>query len=164
MNVYLVGFMGCGKSTVGKILAKELRMKFYDSDRLIERAAGKSVARFFSEKGERSFRRLERGVISRLSREKGAVVALGGGALLDPRNRRLAAKGRLVLLSCSREELWRRLKPRLGVRPLLSGGRPAFDELLRRRRGLYEGADIVVSTTRRGPRAAARLIAGRLRG
>jgi shikimate kinase len=91
---------------------------------------------------------------------KGGVVSLGGGALLDPATERLARPR--VTLTCSEAELWRRLKPQLATRPLLKGGRPALRALLLKRRGLYAGAMLRVSTTRRSPEAAAALIARKL--
>lgn len=163
-TIYLTGFMGTGKSAVGRELARLLRRPFVDLDAAIERAAGATVAEVFASRGEKAFRRLEGRALRAAARRRGAVVALGGGALLDRSNRAIIKEGRLVRLTCSRPELVRRLRPRRQSRPLLAGGPldARIGELLRARRGAYAGADATVSTTRRSPRAAARLIARRM--
>jgi shikimate kinase len=164
-TVYLTGFMGTGKSVVGRELASRLRRPFVDLDAAIERLAGKSVAELFEKRGEASFRRLERAALQRTARRKGLVVALGGGALLDKRNLALVEKtGILVKLTCSRRELVRRLRPSRLSRPLLSGG--ALDDrvrsLLQARKGAHGDARIFISTTERSSKAAAALLARRL--
>lgn len=149
-NIYLTGFMGVGKSAAGRLLARRLRRPFTDLDAEIERAAGLSVAELFARRGEKAFRRRERAALVRAARKPGAVVALGGGTLLDARNRALAARtGTVVLLTCSRRELARRLKPTRAARPLLAGGglHARVTALLEARRGAYAGADLTVSTT-----------------
>jgi shikimate kinase len=159
--VFLAGFMGTGKTEVGRALARRLKLPFYDSDAEVERRARMSVAEIFARKGEPYFRRRERAVVAELAVRGACVVSLGGGALLDSRTAVLARPR--VALTCSEPELWRRLKPQLPRRPLLKGGRAALRALLRRRRTLYRGALVTVSTTRRSPAAAAALIARRIR-
>lgn len=163
-TVYLTGFMGTGKSVVGRELARLLRRPFVDLDAAIERAAGDSVAALFARRGEAAFRALEKRALRRAVKRRGAVIALGGGTLLDPRQRALIRDGFLVSLSCSRSELARRLRPQRRSRPLLAGG--ALDEriarLLASRREAYRDAHCRVSTTARSPKAAARLIARRI--
>ena len=154
--VFISGFMGTGKTAVGRALARRLRLRFYDSDAEIERRAKMSVARIFETKGEAHFRRLEKAVVRELSM-KICVVSLGGGALLDAETARLVSSCS-VALTCAEPELWRRLKPEAARRPLLAGGRAALRVLCRKRRGLYDNAVIRVSTTRRSPAAAAALI------
>lgn len=154
--------MGCGKSAVGQALARRLKRKFVDSDASVEARAGKSIAAIFKNSGESVFRRLEAREVSRIDKLSNTVAALGGGALLNPRSRRLAGRGVVVRLTCAEPELWKRLKVQLSRRPLLAAGRPGFKALLRRRKGLYAGADIVVSTTRLGVEQAARTIAARI--
>lgn len=163
-TIYLTGFMGAGKSAVGKELARLLRRPFIDLDLSIENAAGSSVASLFARRGEKAFRELERKALRRAAKRPGVVVALGGGALLDPRNRAVVKKGLLVNLSCSRAELVRRLRPGRSARPLLAGGalETRVGKLLIERRDAYAGADFIVSTTRNSPIAAAMLIARRL--
>lgn len=165
-NIFLTGFMGSGKTVVGRALARRLGRPFADSDQEIERRAGQSVPRLFAEKGEPWFRRLESRVVRDLAKGSRRVIALGGGALLDGRNRRAVARsGLLVRLSCAEPELWRRLRQGLGLRPLLSGKSPRqkLRLLLRRRRRAYARAEIAVSTTQRSPAAAAREILRRLK-
>lgn len=163
-TIYLTGFMGTGKSAVGRELARLLRRPFVDLDAAIERGAGATVAEVFARRGEKAFRRLEGRALRAAARRRGAVVALGGGALLDRSNRAIIKEGWLVCLTCARAELVRRLRPQRASRPLLAGGAlgPRVGQLQRRRRGAYAGADANVSTTRRTPRAAARLIARRM--
>jgi len=163
-TIYLTGFMGTGKSAVGKELARLLRRPFIDLDLSIEREAGSSVASLFARRGEAAFRKLERKALLRAAKRKRVVVALGGGTLLDPRHRAIVKKGWLVSLSCSRAELVRRLGPTRASRPLLAGGALSarVGKLLKERAGAYEGADWSVSTTVNSPQAAASLIARRL--
>lgn len=163
-TIYLTGFMGAGKSAVGRELARLLRRPFVDLDAAVEREAGASVAALFARRGEAAFRRLERKALLRAAKRPGAVVALGGGTLLDPRHRAAVRKGVLVALSCSRAELVRRLRPERDVRPLLAGGSLSarVGKLLAARRAAYSGSDFVVSTTANSAKAAARIIARRL--
>ena len=164
-TVYLTGFMGVGKSAVGKELARLLRRPFVDLDALIEREAGSAVASIFARRGEAAFRKLESKALARAARRKGVIVALGGGTLLDKRNRVLVARtGLLVQLSCSRSELVRRLRPARASRPLLAGGAlgARVGKLLVARRAAYAGAAWSVSTTANSPKAAAMIIARRL--
>lgn len=164
-TIYLTGFMGAGKSAVGRELARLLRRPFVDLDSAIERTAGSSVASLFARRGEAAFRRLERAALLRAARRPGAVVALGGGTLLDPRHRALVKKkGIVVRLSCSRAELVRRLRSARASRPLLAGGSLSarVGKLLAERRDAYAEADWSVSTTANSPQTAARLIARRI--
>jgi shikimate kinase len=163
-TIYLTGFMGAGKSVVGKELGRLLRRPFIDLDLSIERAAGSSVASLFARRGEDAFRKLERKALLRAAKRAGVVVALGGGTLLDPKNRVLVKQGYLVSLSCSRAELVRRLAPKRDSRPLLAGGTLSarVGKLLKERAEAYSGADWSVSTTTNSPEAAASLIAQRI--
>ncbi len=163
-TIYLTGFMGAGKSVVGKELARLLRRPFIDLDLSIERAAGSSVASLFARRGEEAFRELEHKALLRAAKRVGVVVALGGGTLLDPRHRVIVKKGYLVSLSCSRAELVRRLAPLRASRPLLAGGTLSarVGKLLIQRRDAYAGADWSVSTTVNSPLTAAQMIARRI--
>ena len=164
-NIYLTGFMGTGKSAVGRELARRLKRPFVDLDAAIERATGSKVAEVFARRGEAAFRRMERTALAKAAEKSGAVIALGGGALLDPRNRRAVARtGILIRLTCSRRELVRRLRPSRAERPLLAGG--SLDvkvaRLIAARRHAYGAARMTVSTTRLSNAKAAALIARRL--
>src|SRR5258708_3941354 len=103
-NIYLIGPMGSGKSTVGRALARGWEWEFMDTDRWIERTAGKTIRRIFEQSGEPAFRRLEKSAVVRASRGVRRVVAVGGGAVMDPGNRRLMRRtGIVVYLQVSAE-------------------------------------------------------------
>jgi shikimate kinase len=109
-RVILAGFMGTGKTEVGRRLARSLGWTFVDTDTLVEAAAGRSVSAIFAEEGEPAFRAREREAVAHACGLTATVVAVGGGALLDPENRgRLLAAGPVVCLRASPRELVRRL-------------------------------------------------------
>lgn len=150
MNITLVGFMGTGKSSVGRRLAKRLGWQFVDVDTVIESAAGKPVPKIFAEHGEAVFRRLEKRAIRRAIRQDNHVIATGGGAFLNPENRRmLRAVGPVICLSASPNAVLERVRPTLARRPLLSHGSPAarIQELLQQRGPVYAKADATIDTT-----------------
>ena len=122
-GIYLTGFMGSGKTTVGHVLAEHLGWDFVDIDAEVEAAAQMSVAQIFETKGEAEFRRLETEMIRNLTRKvecgMPVVVALGGGAFVQPGNYELVAhKGLSIWLDCPFEVLEGRLKADTGTRPL----------------------------------------------
>lgn len=118
-NIFLIGPMGVGKTTIGKMLAAELGLKFYDSDHEIERRAGADVAWIFDVEGEDGFRTRETSVIDGLTKETGVLIATGGGSVLDPDNRRyLQSRGTVIFLDTSLEIQLRRTE-RDKKRPLL---------------------------------------------
>ncbi len=147
-NIVLCGFMGCGKTTVGKALAQRLNLQFVDSDTVIEQVQGKTVTEIFAQNGEAYFREIERNVIKSLVAKSGLVIATGGGAVLNPENvNALKTNGTVVFLDVSKNEVLKRLKDDT-TRPLLQ--RPdretAVDELLNARRPCYiAAADIAVN-------------------
>ncbi len=111
-NIFLIGFSGSGKSTIGPLLAKELNYKFYDTDSMIEKKSGKTITRIFETDGEHLFRKLESEIIADITNEKkvNKVVALGGGAFISEQNRELFLKSGLVIyLKCSAELILKRL-------------------------------------------------------
>jgi shikimate kinase len=148
-NIFLVGPMGAGKSTVGKQLAKSLGRDFYDSDKEIEKRTGVSIAWIFEMEGEAGFRLRERKVIDELTELKNIVLATGGGAVLAEENRRaLRARGYVVYLSASVEQLLRRTNKDKN-RPLLQTGHPEdkITGLMAERAPLYKDvADIELRT------------------
>ena len=165
-TTYLAGFMGSGKSAVGRALARKLRRPFIDLDAEIEKETGMTVSQLFAARGEKEFRRLERRALALAAGRIGAVIALGGGSLLDPRSRALVARtGTLVRLDCSKAELVRRLAPKRASRPLLAGGDlgARVGKLLAARRAAYGRADLAVSTSRLSISAAAAAVARRLK-
>lgn len=123
-NIILTGFMGIGKSTVGKILAQQLDYRFVDTDQVIESRAGRSVAAIFETLGEATFRQMETDVARELGGQQGLVIATGGGMLLNPVNQQfLEQGGRIFCLTAGEDDIIRRLSsPRARARrPLLQG-------------------------------------------
>jgi shikimate kinase len=153
-NVALIGFMGAGKTSVGRILADRTGLTFRDLDAEIERQAGLSVAEIFERHGEPVFREQERVMLARLCAGANQVIACGGGTLLDVRNRDVVKERCVaVWLRVSQEEILRRVKRRgADARPLLQGVQPerVVPDLLRVREPIYQGADLVVETDGRG--------------
>ena len=118
-NLFLIGMMGSGKTTIGKILAEHLEWNFDDSDHEVEHATGKSIVSIFSEKGEDYFRHLESDQLIKTARKKESVTACGGGIILNKRNRTLMRKsGTVVFLEVPLEILTSRLQ-KVSDRPLL---------------------------------------------
>jgi len=148
-NIFLVGPMGAGKSTVGRQLAKALGRDFVDSDKEIEQRTGVSISWIFEMEGEAGFRVREQKVIEELSSLKDIVLATGGGAVLDEATRRiLRSRGHVVYLTASVEQLFRRTSKDKS-RPLLQGDDPKKQiiTLLEQRDPLYRDvADIVLRT------------------
>ena len=148
-NIFLVGPMGAGKSTVGRQLAKSLGRDFYDSDKEIEKRTGVSISWIFEMEGEAGFRAREQKVIDDLTRLKDIVLATGGGAILSDENRRaLRSRGNVVYLSASAEQLFRRTS-KDKTRPLLQTEDPKekITLLLEERDPLYKNvADIELRT------------------
>jgi len=147
--VVLVGLMGAGKSTVGRRLAAALGTDFMDADDAIEEAAGMSIPEIFERYGEPAFRDLERRVVLRLLREGHGVIALGGGAFVDPEIRRAVREQAVsVWLRADLDTLVERTARRPGRRPLLMRGDPReiLAELMERRHPIYAEADITVDT------------------
>lgn len=119
-RVILTGFMGTGKTEVGRRLARALACPFVDTDDLVQAAAGRTIPEIFAAEGEPRFRSLEREAVERACAVADAVVATGGGTMLDPDNRRrLAAAGPIVCLSATPEDILRRVGD-VASRPLLA--------------------------------------------
>jgi shikimate kinase len=157
-NIYLVGPMGSGKTAVGKRLATLLGKQFFDSDAEVERRTGVDIRYIFEKEGEAGFRTREREVIASLTALEDVVVATGGGAVLDARNReRLASTGTIVYLIATVDTQLMRTKPGRN-RPLLMNEDPraVLERLMSIRKPLYEAiADISIDTTGRQVRAVA---------
>ncbi|NIE76074.1 shikimate kinase AroK [Pantoea sp. Tr-811] len=154
-NLILVGPMGAGKSTIGRLLAKELRLLFKDSDKEIELRTGANIPWIFDREGEPGFRDREQAMIAELCALDGVVVATGGGAVMRPENRQaLHQGGRVIYLHASVEQqVGRTARDR--NRPLLRTANPeaTLRALLEARDPLYrEIADLVVETDERPPR------------
>ena len=142
-RIYLVGFMGSGKSTVGSALAGKLGWSFIDIDREIERAEGRTISAVFQEFGEPHFRSVEREFLNRFSEQEQSVIALGGGAFMDPRNRELVrSTGIAVWLKVSFATVVNRVKMD-GTRPMF-GNIEQAEQLFRTRERFYQLAPIHV--------------------
>lgn len=148
-NIFLVGPMGAGKSTIGRQLAQQLNMEFYDSDTVIEERTGADIAWVFDVEGEEGFRIREEKVINDLTEKQGIVLATGGGSILSKESRnRLSARGVVVYLETTIEKQLARTQ-RDKKRPLLQteNSREVLEELAETRDPLYvEVSDFVVRT------------------
>ena len=162
-NVFLVGFMGTGKTTIGRELAKMMGRKFQDLDAELEKRLGKSVAEYFAEHGEAHFREQEELVAIQLAATNNRVIATGGGTILNPRiYEALHSSGLLVCLYTHRDDLVDRLK-RNDRRPLVRGQSEKeitakVDTLLQERSEKYGRVKVRIDTSDLTPMAAARKI------
>jgi shikimate kinase len=157
--------MGAGKSTIGRLLAKELRLPFKDSDKEIEQRTGADIPWIFDVEGEQGFREREQAVICELCHQDGLVLATGGGAVMRAENRQaLHSGGRVVYLHTSvDQQIDRTARDR--NRPLLRSANPAqvLSDLMAMRDPLYrEVADIIIETDERPPRMVVQEILARL--
>ena len=166
-NIFLVGLMGSGKTTVGRALAKRLGLRFIDSDHEIESRTGASISWIFEIEGEDSFRKREADAIRDLTARKGIVLATGGGAVISPENRRyLRERGTVVYLRASVNNILQRTMHDRN-RPLLQTDDPRkkIEELSRQREPFYtEVADIVIDTGRQNVHAMVQSILGKIAG
>ena len=148
-NIFLVGVMGAGKTTVGRLLAKKLGRRFLDSDHEIEARCGVSIPVIFEMEGESGFRKRESQVIDELTQQTDLVLATGGGAVLAPENRQhLHERGFVIYLRANPHELWMRTRNDKG-RPLLNNQDPkgTLEKLYEVRDPLYrETAHLVIDT------------------
>lgn len=149
--ICLVGLPGSGKSTVGRQLSKRLGLKFFDTDHEIEQRLNGSIRAYFESHGEANFRMMESELVEELTQQQGAVLATGGGVVLNEKNRAvLSQRGQVVYLHCRPEEIFKRLRHDR-TRPLLQVADPRIrlNELYLQRDPLYrEIACIVVDTGR----------------
>ena len=162
-NIFLVGPMGAGKSTIGRLLASELNLSFRDSDRVIEERTGADIPWIFDMEGEEGFRERETAVLTELSTVTNVVIATGGGIILREQNRTIMkSSGFVCYLTASIDQLVERTS-RDKKRPLLQVENPRqkIIDLLSLRDPLYrDAADFVINTDRRSPKAVAQEIAG----
>ena len=156
-NLALVGFMGTGKSSVGRIVARQLNFAFVDTDQLIEARTHKSISTIFAEQGEPAFRESEAKVVRELASQRDLVIAAGGGLVVDAGN--LASLRQHALIVClwaSPETIWQRVCNQRH-RPLLQDPDPLgkIQRLLAERKPAYLQADILVNTEQRSAREVA---------
>jgi len=149
-RIFLIGFMGTGKTTVGSQLASTLDWKLYDSDHEIVKREGRSIPEIFAAEGETYFRQVESSVLAELAELPQAVITTGGGAVLAAANReRMQGAGLVVGLTASIEEIVRRVAADSN-RPLLQTEadlRTRVEQLIESRTGLYDFADLSIETT-----------------
>ncbi len=149
MNIILVGFMGSGKTVVGKALAEDLDLDYVDSDDVIELEEKRKISEIFAVSGEPYFRKVEKEVIKKLSLGDKQVIATGGGVMVDEENRKnLKQKGKIVYLKTSPDSIWQRVRNETH-RPLLKVENPKtrIKDLLDKREPYYQKADIIIDTS-----------------
>jgi shikimate kinase len=150
-NLALIGFMGTGKSSIGRLLAVHLHFRFIDTDELIESRAGRNIADIFAQAGEEVFRGIERQVVSELTRAQRTVISTGGGLAANAENMASLKQHALVVcLWASPEIIWDRVHAQTH-RPLLQGpdAMVKIRELLAKREPFYRQADVLVNTEMR---------------
>jgi shikimate kinase len=138
-NIYLIGLMGAGKTTIGRQLARALKLPFYDSDKAIEESTGVDIPTIFEFEGEEGFRDREQKMLQQLTKMNGIVLATGGGAILREENRKLLKEnGFIVYLQCSVDRILERTR-RDNLRPLLNTDNPRerIETLFTQRDPLY---------------------------
>ncbi|AFY71011.1 shikimate kinase [Thalassoporum mexicanum PCC 7367] len=147
VNLFLIGMMGAGKSTVGKLAAQRLGYHFIDTDDTIESYAGKSIPQIFADSGEAEFRQIEHNVLMQVSAYRNLVVATGGGIVVDRQNWAHLHSGVVAWLDVPIEVLHQRLTKNNGKRPLLQVEDPMqrLTNLYNQRLSLYQQADIQVA-------------------
>lgn len=165
-NIFLVGPMGAGKSTIGRELAERLHLEFYDSDQEIERRTGADIAWVFDLEGEDGFRKREESVIDDLTEKQGIVLATGGGSVISSQVRnRLSARGIVVYLETTIDKQVARTQ-RDRRRPLLQTSeepRSVLEKLAVERNPLYEEiADVIIQTDDQSAKVVAHKIVERL--
>jgi shikimate kinase len=156
-NIYLIGFMGTGKSTVGKIVAEKLGMEFCDTDSLVEMKSGKTIAEIFDEVEEEGFRSIETEILKDITTKDNLVVSTGGGIVVTKGNMEMMrAKGKLITLIAGPEVIFERIKEDKG-RPLLQVGNPLNEikQMIYDRAHFYINTDHLVETTDITPEEAA---------
>ena len=164
-NIFLIGLMGAGKTTIGRQIASELSLEFFDSDHEIENRTGVTITHIFDIEGETGFRKRETAILDELTTKKGIVLATGGGAILEAENRQfLMSRGTIIYLYADIETLLERTSKDRN-RPLLQTEDPqaVLKELFEIRDPLYrETADIIIDTGKDSVRLALKEILEKL--
>ena len=159
-NLALIGFMGTGKSSVGRFCAAHLRYELVDTDDLIEKRVGKPITEIFAQEGEAAFREIERQLVAEMTTWRRTIIATGGGLAANEANlASLKEHSLVVCLWASPEEIWERVRDQ-AHRPLLQGPDPLgkIRALLEQRTPFYRQADVLVNTGMRSAREVAQQV------
>lgn len=160
VNIALVGFMGAGKTSAGRLVADQLRFEFLDTDEMIQARTGRTIAAIFAGNGEPAFRTLESELVAELAARRQTVISTGGGLPVGPGNlQSLKQHALVVCLWASPEKIWERVRYQ-SHRPLLHDPDPQqkIRELLEQRAPFYRQADVLVNTDLRSAREVAQQI------
>jgi shikimate kinase len=160
VNLALIGFMGTGKTSVGRMVAEQLHFDYLDTDEMIQSRTGRTITDIFEKDGEVTFRRLEQQLVSELAARKRTVIATGGGLPTNPLNlASLKTHALIVCLWASPEKILERVRNQTH-RPLLRGPNPGLQvrELLAAREPFYRQADVLINTDLRSVREAAQQV------
>lgn len=160
VNLALIGFMGTGKSSVGRLVAEQLHFDYLDTDDLIQARTGRTIAELFEQEGEAAFRKLEQQVVKELATRKRTVISTGGGLPTIAANLTgLKTHALVVCLWASPEKIWERVRNQTH-RPLLHGPNPKLKirELLAARELFYRQADVLINTDLRSAREVAQQV------
>ena len=165
VNIALIGFMGTGKTSVGRLVAEQLRFDYLDTDEVIQTQTGRLITDIFAEDGEPAFRALEEKIVGELARLTKTVIATGGGLPVNPKNlASLKTHALVVSLWSSPEKIWERVRHQ-GHRPLLHDADPQkkIRELLAVREPFYKQADVLLNTELRSVREVAQQVVHQFR-
>jgi len=160
-NLALVGFMGTGKTSIGRLVAEQLHFHFLDTDEIIQSRTGRTITDIFAQDGEPAFRALEKNLVGELATQTGAVIATGGGLPTNAENLESLKNFALVVcLWASPEKIWERVRSQ-SHRPLLHDPNPQkkIRELLTAREPFYKQADVLINTDLRAAREVAQQVA-----
>jgi shikimate kinase len=165
VNLALIGFMGTGKSSVGRLVADQLRFEFLDTDELIETRAGKTITELFAQNGEPAFRELEQHLVAELATRSRTVISTGGGLPVNPANlNSLKQRALVICLWASPEKIFERVREQ-AHRPLLQDPYPLgkIRTLLAAREQFYKQADVLVNSEFRSIREVAQQVVHQFR-
>lgn len=156
MNIFLIGMMLSGKTTIGKLLSEKLNYRFFDTDILIEEQMGMKIAEYFNKYGEETFRQVETKVLTSLDLTENTVIATGGGIILNPHNLiYMKNNGILVYLEVDENTILKRVNDdEISLRPILRSDnlREKIQQLLKKRLPLYENSkDIKINCVNKSP-------------
>lgn len=165
VNLALIGFMGAGKTSVGRLVAEQLHFDYLDTDELIQSRTGRPIVEIFSTDGEAAFRKMEQELVGELAARTKTVIATGGGLPMNPQNLvSLKTHALVVCLWASPEKIWERVKNQTH-RPLLHDADPQkkIRELLAAREPFYRQADVLLNTELRSVREVAQQVVHQFR-